>query len=301
MAPTYLLGVDLGGTKTSVSLGTDAGVLLDKIVTPTAATVEETLEAIYTNLEELLGKHKVSAAAIGVSSGGPLDSEAGIIQSPPNLPAWRDIPITKLLSDHFSIPVYLENDANACALAEWYWGAGVGSSSLIFLTFGTGLGAGLILDGKLYRGASGLAGEVGHWRMAPDGPECYYKRGSFESFASGCGINGLYREWYGKDISAKEVCMRALAGEEQANNVIQKSAEMLGSGLALLVDLLNVERIIIGSIYARNVELFAPPMQRVMEAECLSQTLAACQVLPAALGESLGDLAALGIARDALK
>ncbi|HZJ87607.1 MAG TPA: ROK family protein [Sphaerochaeta sp.] len=301
MAPTYLLGVDLGGTKTSASLGTDAGVLLDKIVTPTAATVEETLAAIYANLEQLLLKHKVSVAAIGVSSGGPLDSEAGVIQSPPNLPAWRDIPITKLLSDHFSIPAYLENDANACALAEWHWGAGVGSSSLIFLTFGTGLGAGLILDGKLYRGASGLAGEVGHWRMAPDGPECYYKRGSFESFASGCGINGLYKEWYEEDISAKEVCMRALAGEEQANNVIQKSAEMLGSGLALLVDLLNVERIIIGSIYARNIELFAHPMQQVMEAECLSQSLAACEVLPAALGESLGDLAALGIARDALK
>lgn len=300
MNSRVLIGIDIGGTKTAISLGSEDGSIIDKIVFPTAPVVEEVLSAISVAIETLREKHHVSPAAMGISCGGPLDSKRGIIQAPPNLPAWKDIPVVKLLEERFAIPTFLENDANACALAEWYWGAGRGCDSLIFLTFGTGLGAGLILDGALYRGASGLAGEVGHWRMADDGAECYYKRGSFESFASGCGISGMYRERYGERLSAKEVCVRAEAGDEKALSVTEASARMLGSGLSLLVDLLNPERIIIGSIFARSERLFRPLAEEVMKAECLPLSLAKVEVVSSQLGESLGDMAALGIARDNL-
>ena len=241
-----LIGIDIGGTKTAVSLGRDDGSIIDKIAFATEAVVEEVLSSIYSAVDELVIRHGAVISAIGISCGGPLDSKR-IIQSPPNLPAWKDIPIVELVQSRFGAPTF-RSDANACALAEWYWGAGRGFESIIFLTFGTGLGAGLILDGRLYRGPSGLAGEVGHWRMAPDGPLCYYKKGSFESFASGCGISGLYEQHWGERLSAKDVCARAEAGEAKALGVINESAQMLGSGLSLLVDVLNPERIIIGSI-----------------------------------------------------
>ncbi|MDY0304764.1 MAG: ROK family protein [Sphaerochaeta sp.] len=293
-----LIGIDIGGTKTAVSLGRDDGSIIDKIAFATEAVVEEVLSSIYSAVDELVIRHGAVISAIGISCGGPLDSKRGIIQSPPNLPAWKDIPIVELVQSRFGAPTFLENDANACALAEWYWGAGRGFESIIFLTFGTGLGAGLILDGRLYRGPSGLAGEVGHWRMAPDGPLCYYKKGSFESFASGCGISGLYEQHWGERLSAKDVCARAEAGEAKALGVINESAQMLGSGLSLLVDVLNPERIIIGSIFARSEHLFRPLMDEVMKGECLPLSLSICEVVPSALGEHLGDMAALGIARD---
>jgi len=293
-----LIGIDIGGTKTAVSLGRDDGSIIDKIAFATEAVVEEVLSSIYSAVDELVIRHGAVISAIGISCGGPLDSKRGIIQSPPNLPAWKDIPIVELVQSRFGAPTFLENDANACALAEWYWGAGRGFESIIFLTFGTGLGAGLILDGRLYRGPSGLAGEVGHWRMAPDGPLCYYKKGSFESFASGCGISGLYEQHWGERLSAKDVCARAEAGEAKALGVINESAQMLGSGLSLLVDVLNPERIIIGSIFARSEHLFRPLMDEVMKEECLPLSLSICEVVPSALGEHLGDMAALGIARD---
>ena len=298
MEDYVLIGIDIGGTKTAVSLGRDDGTIIDKISFPTQREVQSVLDAIGDGVDTLQAKHGVRSSAIGISCGGPLDSKRGIIQAPPNLPAWKDIPIVSLIEERFGTPTFLENDANACALAEWYWGAGRGFESIIFLTFGTGLGAGLVLDGRLYRGPSGLAGEVGHWRMAPDGPECYYKKGSFESFASGCGISGRYEMQYGKRLSAKEVCRLAEAGDAKALGVVNESAQMLGVGLSLLVDLLNPQRIIIGSIYARSEDLFRPLMEEVMKAECLPLSLSACEVVSSQLGERLGDMAALGIARD---
>ena len=132
--------------------------------------------------------------AIGITCGGPLDSKKGLIMSPPNLPKWDKIPITKIIEDNFNVPVFLQNDANACALAEWRFGAGKGTNNMIFLTFGTGLGAGLILDGRLYAGTNNLAGEIGHIRLAKDGPLGYDKKGSFEGFCSGAGIARLAKK-----------------------------------------------------------------------------------------------------------
>ena len=179
-----LTGIDIGGTKCAVLTG-DGENIIERISFPTT-NVTDTLSAIYAAVE------KVGCGdAIGVSCGGPLDSERGVILSPPNLPGWDNIAIVRELTQRFSVPAGLENDANACALAEWRFGAGRGSRNMIFLTFGTGMGAGLILDGRLYRGTSGMAGEIGHVRMERFGPCGYGKAGSFEGFCSGGGIRQI--------------------------------------------------------------------------------------------------------------
>ena len=198
----YNLGFDIGGTKCAVILGNDvqsddvSEIIADKRAFPTAA--ERGWRAVVADLhaagDALLKENGLTNAdikAAGVSCGGPLDSRRGLILSPPNLPDWDGVPITSLISGHFGCPAAVQNDANACAVAEWKFGAGKGLSNMIFLTCGTGMGAGLILDGKLYTGANDMAGEVGHIRLAEDGPVGYGKPGSFEGFCSGGGIKRL--------------------------------------------------------------------------------------------------------------
>ena len=183
---TLLAGVDIGGTKCAVGLGwAEAGTVtpLHKRRFPTPATPEAALAQLVTDLETLVREQGEGApAAVGVSCGGPLNSTQGLILSPPNLPGWDAVDVVSPFREHFGVPAALQNDANACALAEWQWGAGRGCRSMVFLTFGTGMGAGLILDGQLYAGITDMAGEVGHVRLAEDGPLGYGKRGSFEGF-----------------------------------------------------------------------------------------------------------------------
>ena len=176
------IGIDIGGTKCAVVSGSLEAGVRDKIRFDTVSC-EQTLAQIYAAVEKLM-----PADAIGVSCGGPLDEKRGVILSPPNLPGWDEVHIVEELERRFGIPAKLLNDANAGALAEWNFGAGRGSENMLFLTFGTGLGAGLILGGRLYSGTNGNAGEIGHIRLAPSGPIGYGKAGSFEGFCSGGGI-----------------------------------------------------------------------------------------------------------------
>jgi glucokinase len=250
---------------------------------------------------------------IGISCGGPLDSKKGVILSPPNLPGWDHIEIVKLFQERLGIPTAIQNDANACALAEWTFGAGVGTQNMVFLTFGTGLGAGLILNGKLYAGTNDNAGEVGHIRLNDYGPVGYGKSGSFEGFCSGGGIRqlaiskakerlqmGLPVSWCPdgnvESINARIVAEAAREGDELALGIYRDSALQLGRGLAFLIDILNPERIVIGSIYTRCEDLMAPFVAEVLEREALPLANAVCQVVPAALGEAIGDYAALSVA-----
>lgn len=179
------IGIDIGGTKCAITSGNEQGQILQKIYFETT-TVSDTLNNIFEGVRSL-----GECDAIGISCGGPLDSEKGIIMSPPNLPGWDDIHITQMLEKEFGVPVFLQNDADACALAEWIFGAGKGARNMIFLTFGTGMGAGLILNRALYCGTSSTAGEIGHVRMSGNGPVGYGKAGSFEGFCSGGGIAQL--------------------------------------------------------------------------------------------------------------
>ena len=308
---TYI-GFDIGGTKCAACLGAkreDSIDIIAKRAFPTPKPWQAAVEALFCAAEELLKEHGEPASACGFSCGGPLDSRLGVVMSPPNLPGWDNVPLVRLAEERFHVPAFLENDANACALAEWRWGAGQGAHSMAFLTFGTGLGAGLILDDRLLRGANGNAGEVGHIRLAAFGPAGYGKEGSFEGFCSGGGIaqmavtlgrravqNGkrpAYLENGYEAVTAKAVAQAARAGDETAIEVFERCGEKLGEGLSVLVDVLNPEAIVIGSVFTRCEDLLRPAMERVMARECLSASLSAVRVLPAKLGEAIGDYAAL--------
>lgn len=306
-----LMGVDIGGTKCAVTLGDLHGNVLEKRRFATGE-VQETLQKIKEAALELAAGKKLSAC--GVSCGGPLDEQRGMILSPPNLPGWDEIPITTMLEAALGVPCGLRNDANACAIAEWRFGAGKGTENMIFLTFGTGLGGGIIANGKLVSGANGNAGEVGHLRLATEGPVGYGKIGSFEGFCSGGGLAQLGRlaadearrkgrpvSWDGERIDVAEMAAAARAGEPVAKGVFELCGRRLGQGLAILVDLLNPERIVIGSIFARCGELLIPAMEETLREEALPQALAVCKICPAGLGEKIGDMAALAVAMEVLK
>lgn len=310
-----MIGFDIGGTKCAVCIGEEVNgelVIKDKRIIPTDHSISsyEMIDRMCSLAEEITDKIDV----IGISCGGPLDSKRGIIMSPPNLPGWDDVKIIEYLKKRYGVNAYLENDANACAVAEWKYGAGCGCRNMIFMTFGTGLGAGLILDGRLYRGASDMAGEAGHIRLNTYGPVGYGKIGSFEGFCSGSGIArlgkmlALEKFQMGErvsycdnpseldSISAKSIAECANDGNEDAIEVYNICGSMLGKGLSILIDILNPEKIVLGSIFQRSENLIRPKMQEVLEKECLRYSLAACAVVPAKLGDNIGDYAALSIA-----
>jgi len=316
-----LVGVDIGGSKCAVVVGSDAPRILDResFATDKAGGPAATLERVYDLIPRLCsraGIKREEVTAIGVSCGGPLDSARGVILSPPNLPGWDQVEIVRLLEERFSLPTFLQNDADACALAEWRWGAGRGLRNLVFLTFGTGMGAGLILDGRLYSGTNGMAGEVGHLRLAEAGPVGYGKAGSFEGFCSGGGIALLASAEVRRrlergervdfcpnleqaaGITAREVVLAAEAGDPVAAAIIRESASYLGRALAILVDLLNPEVIVIGSIFSRAEALFRAPMEAALAAEALDRSRRVCSVVPALLGEEVGDYASLCVAME---
>lgn len=312
----YILGFDIGGTKCAVTTARWDGEnirLLRKDSCPTDLTIspEAMIDKLIALADAIL---EGRPDAIGVSCGGPLSSQTGVILGPPNLPGWDNVPITAQLERHYGVPVKLQNDANACAVAEWKFGAGKGCRNMVFLTFGTGLGAGLILNGQLYSGTNDNAGEVGHIRLAPQGPVGYGKAGSFEGFCSGGGLSqlgyamavekakeGIYPLYYQqgmtqKELTAKAIAQAAFAGDETAKEVYRVCGEYLGKGLSLIIDILNPERIILGSIFARSSALIRPAMEEVIAKEALSPAAGCCKIFPAALGENIGDYAAIATA-----
>lgn len=316
-----LLGIDIGGTKCAVVIGnlnSHAEInIIDKRILSTDRPVYEMIELIFQTAEILLAENHSSVdqlSGIGISCGGPLSSKKGLILSPPNLPGWNEVPIVEMATQRFNTTVTLQNDANACAIAEWKYGAGRGFENVIFLTFGTGMGAGLILNGRLYSGTSDFAGEVGHLRLSEMGPVGFGKSGSFEGWASGGGIAQLAqikvreRLQVGEQISfcnslddlpkltAKTVAEAAHSGDELAIDIYNTCAEYLGRGLSLLIDILNPEVIIIGSIYGRARSLLDKRMMQVIEREAYIGAREVCKIVPAGLGENIGDLAALSLA-----
>lgn len=316
------IGIDIGGTKCAATLGESEAENIkiaakERFETP-ARNPQETIKKLFEATDAILKEKKLSAAdiaAFGISCGGPLDSKKGIIQNPPNLPAWDNIKICDAFSERYGVPCGLQNDANACALAEWKFGAGRGFDDIAFLTFGTGLGAGLILDGRLYCGANDNAGEVGHIRLGRFGPVGYGKRGSFEGFCSGAGIAKIAKDkvleqlQMGKhptlcpdiekldSLNAKTVADAADAGDKLALEIYAESGRMLGFGLSVLIDILNPQRIIIGGIFTRSRNLLWRHAVEVLEREALPSALSACEVVPAKLGEFIGDYAALSVAK----
>jgi len=314
----YLAGIDIGGTKCAVTVASDADgniTILDKEKFLTPYDPHDAVAELVDTLSRILSRHpEIRLSAVGVSCGSPLDSKRGLILCPPNLPNWDHIDVVTPFVEAFGVPAAVQNDANACALAEWIWGAGKGCDNMLFLTFGTGLGAGLILDGKLYTGTNDMAGEIGHVRLEDDGPEGYGKKGSFEGFCSGGGIarygrkriaehmasGGITSIMNGKssveEVTTADIGISAQSGDELALSIMEYTGKKLGKGLAMLIDILNPQKIVIGSIFLRQEELLRGPMEEVIKKEALSYTRDVCQVVPAGLGESLGDYAALSVA-----
>lgn len=319
----YYIGIDIGGTKCAVVRGDEHGNVTAKVKFPTTSPTE-TQTAIYDATLRLIAEGTAKGeipVAIGVSCGSPLNSKRGIIMEPPNLPGWKDVPITEELTARTGLPAFLCNDANACALAEWRFGAGQGTRNMIFCTFGTGFGAGLILDGKLYAGTTDDAGEIGHVRLDTEGPTGYYKVGSVEGFCSGGGLRKLGQRYALKalqegispafcptvaDLDAVTALSLANAAhadppDKTALAVWEECGRRLGYAMAILIDVLNPERIVLGSIYARSSDLLCDAMNRVLKEECLTPSLSACEIVPAALTETVGDIAALTVAMEGMR
>lgn len=312
----YILGFDVGGTKCAVITAEWDGKEITlktkkKCETDLKIPPEKMIEKMIAMADEILIQ---KPEAIGISCGGPLSSEKGIIMSPPNLTGWDNVEIVKQIEEHYGVRPKLQNDANACAVAEWKFGAGVGCKNMVFFTFGTGLGAGLILDGKLYSGTNDNAGEAGHIRLSDFGPVGFGKAGSFEGFCSGNGLaqlgymkaqelvqSGKYPLYFKEGMSAADITAKSIAeaadrGDETAIEVYRICGEYLGRGLSVIIDLLNPEKIVIGSVFQRSEHLLRDSMEKVIEKETLSLAAGVCKVVPASLNENIGDYAAVATA-----
>jgi glucokinase len=301
-----VLGFDFGGTKTACVEGTVEGSILQRIEAPTRAAepFDRTFNGLVDQGRAVIDGAKSAGrqvAAISVSVGGPLRIEEGFLINPPHLPGWYQTPLKAKLMEAFpGMPVRVEHDGNAGALAEFFFGVGKNREDLrhlVFLTFGTGIGAGIIVNGQIVRGASDTAGEVGHWRLAEDGPLGFGKRGSWESFASGAGLVELAAQMFPKkwssDTPIRELVEAMLADEAEALQVAAAAGKWMGRGLALLIDALNPQVIVFGALGVVLGERILGPAREVIAEEALPQAGAACELAPSALGMRIGDVAAL--------
>ncbi|MAE77582.1 MAG: sugar kinase [Planctomycetes bacterium] len=297
-------GIDIGGTKVSVCRGDASGRVhaAERFATPEADPALV--------LDECVARlaHFGACNAIGVACPGPFLAAEGAFLDPPNMPRWHGFELVEQLRARVSVPVAAMNDANALALAEWQWGAGIGVDTMVFFTMSTGMGAGLVIDGKLWQGRRGFAGEVGHWRLADDGPLGFGKRGSVEGFLSGPGIvqaaeaeariclhNGESTRLIDESLTAEIVCEAATSGDVAARRVTDACGRRLGQLMALLADLLEPELFVLGTIGTAHPDLFIPPALSVIEREALAHVREDLRVVPSAL-EARGDQSALAVA-----
>lgn len=302
--PHLILGLDIGGTKTVVLLGDSAGNVhaRQQFASPLHHGPQSMIEQIVVVAREISTNQRI--AAVGVSIGGPMNSATGVILGPPHLPGWEHVPLKAMLEQQLGLPVYVEHDARAGALAEWRFGSGRlaeggHASDLIFLTLGTGIGAGIITGGRLLHGKSWRTAEAGHWRVADDGPLMFGKRGGWESYCSGAGIAALAAERFPArfgSVGVPELAALARSFDADAQAVFAESATKLGHGIALLCDLFVPDVVALGALGVRLPDLLLPAALAVVERETLPHVAAHVRIIPAALGERIGDVAALSAA-----
>ena len=309
MTSQLLLGLDIGGTKSAVVVGDGGGNALAREEFPTS-TPKATISRLITLGGRLCSGER--PAGCGIACGGPLSSREGLILSPPNLPGWDRVPVVQMVRDAFGAPTALENDANAAAVAEWRWGLKCQVDDLVYLTCGTGNGAGIILDGRLIHGKQDLAGEIGHVRLLETGPVGYHKAGSVEGLTSGRALGELaklrLREPHEPSrldkipldqVTGREVGREAIEGDAFAIRVVREQADYLGRACAILIDILNPQRISLGSTARRLGDLLLEGVRAAAKREALPAAYEACTIDKAVLGEQIQDLAALAIAHEA--
>ena len=307
-----ILSLDVGGTKLAGAVFDSSGKLLRYSTRLTRSSADsKDADSVFDRLaglgESLLRKEGVGGAlkCVGAGCAGPLDSEKGVIYAPPNLHCWDGFPLKERLEKHFGVPAVVDNDANAAALGEQRFGAGRGHSHILYITASTGIGAGLVLDGKVYRGADYGAGEFGHMILARNGPRCNCGgRGCLEAFASGTAIAkraqreirrapdsllaGMRAEKGEKNLSAKDIFAAARKGDPLASKIVNDAAEYLGIGITSVIHLLNPEIIIIGGGMARAGRLLFEPVRRIVAERAQKSLAENVQIVPAKLGGKAG-------------
>lgn len=301
-----IIGLDIGGTKTAIVEGTRDAQILRREELPTNGhkPFNHSFPRLAAIVEDVMAEAKEAdrqVAAISVSVGGPLKIAEGILGSPPHLPGWHGVRLKERLDKRFpALPVYVEHDGNAGALAELHFGIGREDPALkhlIFLTLGTGLGAGLIVNGQVVRGATDSAGEVGHLRLADRGPIGHGKPGSWEGFCSGAGMIQLARQMFpatwNEERSIHDLIQAALLNDEEASRVIETAGTWLGRGMAVLIDILNPQAIVLGSLAVVLGERLLAPARRTLAEEALQRAVDSCRIIPSTFGKRIGDVASL--------
>ena len=317
-AGVHVLALDIGGTKLAAGVVTGDGRVLSRAVIPSHA--EEGPWAMIERHVEL-GRQVVAdaniewprLAGVGIACGGPLDPDAGVILSPPNLPGWDRIPLTDAVSERLHLPAVVENDATAGALAEWWYGAGRSRDvdDLVYLTISTGVGGGLVLDGQLYRGVAGNAGELGHLTVIYDGRQCGCgRRGCLEAYASGTNIAARAREAIAAGetssladlpwITAKDVAEHAAEGDALARGIWDETMAMLGSGVANILDVFNPALVVLGGGVTRAGDQLLIPVREAGLRQAMGPARGSAEVVLAELGAVHDVISAAVVAFDRL-
>lgn len=252
----HTIGVDLGGTNLRVALVSESGRIIKELSRKTEANKGP--DFVLANLVEMIkttqGDNEVGS--IGIGCPGPLDPYHGVILSPPNLPGWDEVPLVQMLEQHFSVPIVLDNDANAAALAEAKLGAGVGHQSVYYITWSTGIGGGFVIDGKLFKGAQGYAGEIGNMIIQPKGYQhANLNAGALEAVASGTAIGRIGKLKLGISGGAEEVFRLAEQGQIEAIAILEEAVDYLAMGMANIVHCINPEVFILGGGVMQSKEL----------------------------------------------
>ncbi len=310
----FILGVDLGGTKIAAALATTRGEILARGRSPTHAQAgpDAVIEGICATINEVLSAKALEPSrllGIGIAAAGIIDSANGKVIFSPNLPGWHEVPLRDAIEQQFGIPAYLGNDANLAALGEWHFGVGEKVANLIYVTVSTGIGGGIIADGKLYTGACGTAGEIGHMTIDVNGPRCRCGNvGCWEALASGTalareavmriteGARTSIIELVGGDaskIDAKIVGLAARQGDELAQDLVSHLGYYFGVGLANLVNIFNPELILIGGGVAKIGDLLLQPAIKVVKERAFSAPANAVEIKPAILGDDSGIMGAV--------
>lgn len=287
-----VIGVDLGGTKIAAVLTDKKGRVITDVHIPTEAAKGKT--AVINNLKKaiytLIRGQRVNISCIGIGVPGPILYEEGLVIEPPNLPGWKKVNLRTILQKEFGVPVRVDNDANCAALAEARFGAGVKAKDFIYLTVSTGIGGGIIIDRKLYRGAIGAAGEFGHMIIDPAGYTCGCGNvGCFEAMASGTAIKKR------AGIDAIGVELAARQGDKKALEVIRETAHYLAVGIANLVNIFNPELVVIGGGVSKMRELLLVPVREEFKKIALTLPAKHVKIVQAKLGSESGVLGAAAL------
>ena len=314
----HILGFDVGGTKSIVGAADESGsvVAMKRIETEGRLGPAQALARMKAAAHEVVDQAGVPVDLIGIGCGGPLDRKSGTLYTIPNLPGWEGICLTREFGDEFGVPAYLENDANAAAMGEHLFGAGRGVDDFVFLIVGTGIGGGIVANGRIYRGHGENAGEIGHHKIRPDGPPCPCgDRGCLESLASGTSIARTAREglaskpktiltdWIASpdDVTAEMVARAAKEGDEFASRVWSGCMLDLGIGVANIVNILNPRMVILGGGVTKAGDMLFEPVRKVVRERAMPALAADVEIVPAGNGDLMGLMGAFAVALDAAR